>query len=872
MEHESEDALLIRALAAYKGVVADPATYGPLAEDLVDRARQCGDHEALVVALRAAAWAERAHLDNERSRTLLDESVRLASRHGLEGRLVESLVTRAAVNLELGRITAAQRDLDRAGHLVGPDAPPELQHQRAVLDQNLGRLSEAAAIYRATLADPRTPLDVQAKMANNLAIIEAQRGELPAALRSLVRAAAAAEGAGPALAAVVAQTTASVYVQAGRLHEGISRFDDAARRYAAAGLSLGEPFIEQADALADLRLLPEARELAGRALQQFSERGIALMEAEARIRQARLLLLSAEPSAAAHQAAMAAAQLRAQRRFSYAAQATVIEAEARAAAGDGSLAVLRATSRAAALLERQGMTFDAVEAHLAAGRMALCLDREASARRGFERAQALAGRAPVLTRLKGHVAGAMAARLRGDDAMVVRRCRAGLRDLDAYRAALGSLELRALAASHGAELGRLGLGAALGRGSPARVLEWMERTRAAALVIVDHPSTDGVDDDLAALRAVTDSLFQHRRDGVAPPEELVSRQLTLETRIRRATWARGPAHDGSETGGSASAVRAALAGRVLVAFGSHAGTPFAVVQHERAIRLVLLPAAAATVTAEAASLLFALRRLAVPRPAPAPMVEGARLALARLHDVLLAPLDLPPGSELVVVPLSAWHRIPWGALHDGVVSVAPSAALWTTTTTRRPPSLGSVLLVAGPELPGAIAEVGAIRPLYDAPVALVPPESTVAAVADALRGATLAHLACHGLLRADNPLFSALMLSDGALSVQELELRGIAPHRMLLAACDAAADTPYEGEEMLGFVSALFARGTAGLLASVVTLPDEQAVPLMCAVHASLVRGATMAAALHEARQQIERDASPQHLVTWMACNAYGAA
>ena len=360
------------------------------------------------------------------------------------------------------------------------------------------------------------------------------------------------------------------------------------------------------------------------------------------------------------------------------------------------------------------MTFDAVEAHLAAGRMALCLDREASARRGFERAQALAGRAPVLTRLKGHVAGAMAARLRGDDAMVVRRCRAGLRDLDAYRAALGSLELRALAASHGAELGRLGLGAALGRGSPARVLEWMERTRAAALVIVDHPSTDGVDDDLAALRAVTDSLFQHRRDGVAPPEELVSRQLTLETRIRRATWARGPAHDGSETGGSASAVRAALAGHVLVAFGAHAGTPFAVVQHERAIRLVLLPAAAATVTAEAASLLFALRRLAVPRPAPAPMVEGARLALARLHDVLLAPLDLPPGSELVVVPLSAWHRIPWGALHDGVVSVAPSAALWTTTTTRRPPSVGSVLLVAGPELPGAIAEVGAIRPLYDA--------------------------------------------------------------------------------------------------------------------------------------------------------------
>jgi CHAT domain-containing protein len=149
----------------------------------------------------------------------------------------------------------------------------------------------------------------------------------------------------------------------------------------------------------------------------------------------------------------------------------------------------------------------------------------------------------------------------------------------------------------------------------------------------------------------------------------------------------------------------------------------------------------------------------------------------------------------------------------------------------------------------------------------VPPASTVSAAARALDGAALAHLACHGRLRSDNPTFSSLLLSDGSLTVQELDLPGIAPHRMVLAACDTAAGVSYAGDELLGFVSALIARSAAGLIASAVTIPDLEAVSLMRSLHQFLLRGATLAEALHAARATIDRT-DRRAFVNWCAFTA----
>ena len=109
----------------------------------------------------------------------------------------------------------------------------------------------------------------------------------------------------------------------------------------------------------------------------------------------------------------------------------------------------------------------------------------------------------------------------------------------------------------------------------------------------------------------------------------------------------------------------------------------------------------------------------------------------------------------------------------------------------------------------------------------------VAALADA----DLAHLACHGSPRADNPMFSSLLLADGPVTVQELHGAGVAPHRLVLASCHSGADVAYAGDEVLGFVSTMLAQGTAGVVASIAAVPDVAAVDLMLELHRRLRDG-----------------------------------
>ena len=47
--------------------------------------------------------------------------------------------------------------------------------------------------------------------------------------------------------------------------------------------------------------------------------------------------------------------------------------------------------------------------------------------------------------------------------------------------------------------------------------------------------------------------------------------------------------------------------------------------------------------------------------------------------------------------------------------------------------------------------------------------ATAARVLDAIDGARVVHFAAHGTFRADSPLFSALRLDDGPLTVYDLE-------------------------------------------------------------------------------------------------------
>jgi CHAT domain-containing protein len=162
------------------------------------------------------------------------------------------------------------------------------------------------------------------------------------------------------------------------------------------------------------------------------------------------------------------------------------------------------------------------------------------------------------------------------------------------------------------------------------------------------------------------------------------------------------------------------------------------------------------------------------------------------------------------------------------------------------------VVVAGPGLPGAEAEAEAVSDLYDRVTVLRGPHATGARLTAAVRDDTVLHLACHGRLRKDNPLFSALLLADGPLNVYELEGLSSAPHHVVLAGCDTGRLQVVAGEETLGLGAALLGAGTATLVASVVPIPDLATVPLMRSYHQALLDGLHPAAALARTQEQID--------------------
>jgi CHAT domain-containing protein/tetratricopeptide (TPR) repeat protein len=870
---DADEDLLIRAGAAYRDVISDPQAFRPRAAAFVQEARRSGNPEALCLALRASSWAERYALEHRRSLQMLNEAVRVARRNGLQKLLGEVLVTRGAVLHELGRLSDASNDFDAAEPLVPPEAVPELRIQRATLLHNQGDRVSAANLFARLLKDPALTPEIRYKAATNFGLLQAERGRFPDALTLFDMARHAAEQVSPLYVALVAENRAWATVLAGRLADGVAQFEAARAMFEELGLPPGELLKEYSEALMQLRLIPEALEHAREAVAILEAHDVDLMAAEARLNSASLSLMANRLDEAVAEAEAARASFRRQRRPWGVARATSIELEARLRLDAIEPRDVVRARRAAHALEQARMRAHAVQAHLIAGRVAMARGRATDAMAAWARSRELSRGLPLLVRLMGALAAALSAQHQGRVDRVRSLTRSGLDDLARHRAALPSTELRALASGHGEELGRLGLASRVGKQPAARVLEWMERTRAASLSVVDSEPSEDISDDLGELRSVYAELVAARQEGGTEPAGLRARQRRIEQRIRSATWSTRAGDAQAGAAAAAPELRRALEGRVLVEFDVLDGDLIAAVLDRRRTRIVHL-GPLESVQRDAERLLFYLRYLTRPRPtatAVQTMQSNARETIGRLARALIEPLNIPPDAELVIVPASGLHSLPWAALHAAPVALAPSGSMWARSRDIRPSPTGQVVLAAGPELPGAQHEIEQLARHYSDPVVIGPPESTMAAVAKALDDSTLAHLACHCYIRSDNPTFSRLLFSDGFLTVHELDQRADVPYRVVLAACESGRDVLYEGNEMLGFVSTLMAKGTAGVLASSVIVPDRDLIPLMTGLHTAISGGRTLAHALHAARANIDRE-DPRQFVAWCAFNAFGAA
>lgn len=871
--------MTVTAHAALDAVQRDPREAISLAESVLAAGRRLGVAQRST-AERAIGLAQRELGDLAAALTHLDRAVQIALRGHDRHAAALARLSRAYILANTGRTAAALRTLSAAlPDLHGVEAGHG-RMQRGVVLNFAGRFHEAAAEYAAAvaLAVEHADLIGEARARNNLGLVLATIGDPAAADTDFARAAELFTELGLDLAVVDVRWNQGIAAtQAGDVPRALRILAEADAGYARLDVNRPALQLDRLELLLSVPLVDEAVELASRAVAGLRRLDMPSDLAEALLGQARAALLVGDLDTVERATTEALAYFLRQRRMSWAAFARHVRLRATHLSGERSPTLLDATVRTADRLAAVGWTTASLAARVDAARVAIELGRLPIARRQLAAAALARRRSTGVRCAQGWYAESLLRRLNGDMRGSSAALRAGLGVLDAYRAAIGAYDLRAHSGALGEALASDGLGLALDARRPAGVLAWAERGRAGALRMTPArpPEDRRLADLLGELRVVVTELRQAVQDG-SPHAPLDRRRDQVEVRIRELTrQAEGP-------GAVARPVAVGdlgdlLGAAVLVEFIEHAGGLFVVLVRDGRASMHEL-GAAATISRPLRILRFALQRIAT---LPEAQLErsGARRAAERaaqdLDELLLRHLQRLGDRPLVLVPTGALHAMPWSVLPTcagRTLSVAPSATAWARATGPGRDSPGRVVYVAGPDVAEAAEEVRTLADGTADAVVLDGARGTTAAVLEAFDGSALAHVAAHGQFRHDNPLFSALELVDGPLTVHDLARMRRPPRMLVLSACDLGLSAVQPGNELMGLTSALLGLGTRTVIASVLPVPSADTLTLMVDLHRRLRAGAPAPEALAAAQRQSATDAGDRAWAAAASFVCFGAA
>jgi len=286
-----------------------------------------------------------------------------------------------------------------------------------------------------------------------------------------------------------------------------------------------------------------------------------------------------------------------------------------------------------------------------------------------------------------------------------------------------------------------------------------------------------------------------------------------------------------------------------------------------------------------------------------------RRLLTRLHDLLIRPVakHIPAESLLVIVPHGALGGVPFSALLDRATGryliedhplvAAPSASVHVIALRHARVfdnhPVHSLLAISDPifdrnwhmslsSLPGARQEVARIASLYS-PEALVLEGklATPDALAAAVRGRDVLHLAAHAITNSKQPERSALVLappdrepSAGDLVAAKIEHLPLAGTRLVvLASCGGASGASAAGEGTLSLTRSFLAAGTPTVVAGLWRIDDRLAADLFVQFHERLRMGEDAVSALRGAQLAMlqESDEDRQSPRAWGGLQVFGA-
>ncbi len=294
---------------------------------------------------------------------------------------------------------------------------------------------------------------------------------------------------------------------------------------------------------------------------------------------------------------------------------------------------------------------------------------------------------------------------------------------------------------------------------------------------------------------------------------------------------------------------------------------------------------------------------ALPRADLVKLVEAYRTALIgrnagivaasdQIGLLLLAPLQIPAGKRLVIVPHGPLHYLPFQALRlDGQyliernpVALAPSVSIAARLAAHAPMAQAQLLGFGNPTvdasvaapLPGAEREVRSLAADFPNARLFFGAQATRDHFDEYAPQSQLVHVASHAMVDTLDPLHSKVLFTDGngqpvyleAKDVMALKLDGVS--LLTLSACESGLGRVENGDEVLGFTRAFLSAGTSSLLASLWPVSDAATEKLMTTFYGDLAHGANAQDAMRDAQRAVLANPATAHPYYWAPFNLIG--
>jgi CHAT domain-containing protein/tetratricopeptide (TPR) repeat protein len=251
--------------------------------------------------------------------------------------------------------------------------------------------------------------------------------------------------------------------------------------------------------------------------------------------------------------------------------------------------------------------------------------------------------------------------------------------------------------------------------------------------------------------------------------------------------------------------------------------------------------------------------------------------LSKISTLILEPVaaGIPRGiHHLVIVPSRELYSVPFQALKlpDGRdlieaydISYLPSAGTLdflgseaAGTGSVFVGALGDVSVQGYEGLPGTLREADAIAKVYPQARNMKGAAFTHDAARDALLHYDIVHLATHGLIDKQAPLFTSLLTSPAPgqptqISLYEVTDLNVQAKLVVLSACQTGLGRLTAGDEIAGLTRTFLTAGASTVVSSLWSVADDSTAVLMQNFHESLSKGRSPAAAMREATLTVRR-------------------